>query len=71
MWKNLCKRMRESMCVKCEENCGKEMRNLKNVDNLGFKHCFTKSFHNVFNKYRTPYKCGVFHIFHIAYNYNY
>lgn len=71
MWKNLCKRMRKSMCEKCEENCGKKLSNLKIVEKVSFKQGFTKSFHNVLNKPRAPYKCGVFHTFHIAYNYNY
>lgn len=68
---NLCKSLRESWWESCEEKSGKKL-NIKNmVDKGSFPYRFTNIFHVVLNNIFTTVKCGVFHVFHIAYYYNY
>lgn len=68
---NLCKTMRKSMGKKCVQKSGKEFYPQNLVENQSFQQSFSTSLHNVLNNDFISVKCGLFHIFHIAYYYNY
>ena len=67
----VCKTLLKSMFKKCVQKCGKIFYSQKGVDKISCSQCFTKSFHMVLNILKTPVKHPVFHVLHIAYNYNY
>lgn len=71
MWKTMCKTLRVTMCEKCAEKSGKNLYTQTDVDKISYSHCFTKKFHMVLRRSSTSYKRWVFHVFHIAYYYNY
>ncbi len=68
---NLCKSLLKSLRKICGQKSGKILFTQKMVDKMGFSQGFTTSFHAVLNMLFFPVKCGVFHVFHIAYYYNY
>ena len=68
---NLCKSLLKSLGKNCALKSGKEFYPQNLVDKNRFSHVFTTTFHGLFNKRFISVKCGVFHVFHIAYYYNY
>ncbi len=71
LWKSMCKSLRESMLKNCAEKSGKKLNITKMVEKNLYSHSFTKSFHVLLNRTFTAVKYRLFHIFHIAYYYNY
>ena len=67
LWKSLLKSLRKI----CGQKSGKNLFTQKVVDKSSFSQSFATSFHVVLNKSFSPVKYGVFHVFHIAYYYNY
>jgi len=68
---NLCKSLLNSVRKSCGIKSGKEFLPQNLVDKKGFSQVFTTSFHVFLNNGFLSVKCGVFHVFHIAYYYNY
>lgn len=68
---NMCKTMRESLGKICGEKSGKNICSQNLVEKMSYSQSFSAYFHDVLNKLFFPVKCGVFHVFHIAYYYNY
>lgn len=71
LWKNMCKNLRESMLKNCAQKSGKNFIHTNNVDKNSYSQSFSNNFHVVFNMVFTSVKMWVFHVFHIAYYYNY